>query len=334
MLSASSNPFTVVLVGFDDAQSLDLVGPLEVFSMANKLGGAVVYEIVLASRSGGEIVCNSGLRLGGAVSLAQVPDDIDTLVISGGSEQAIGELFATDMLDWLRHRVGRTRRIASVCSGAMLLAAAGLLDERRATTHWGFCDALRALRPSVLLEPDAIFVADPPFYTSAGVTAGVDLCLSFVEADCGFEVALAVARNLVLFMRRPGGQTQFSPALSLRQSSAPRLSRLIAEISAEPGSVSDVTEMADKAAMSIRNFTRTFKRETGCSPATFLELARLDKAKGLLESSDWPLARVAELSAFGSLASLHRSFQKQFGVTPGDYRARFGRNPRRDGAAR
>jgi transcriptional regulator GlxA family with amidase domain len=177
----------------------------------------------------------------------------------------------------------------------------------------------------VRLEPDAIFVADPPYYTSAGVTAGIDLCLSFVEEDCGADLALAVARNLVLFMRRAGGQTQYSTGLNVQVAATPKLRALIAEISADPGGDRTLPSLAGKAGMTERTFSRVFRKETGTTPVAFVEMARVNRAKVLLETSDWPLARVAERSGFGSLDALHRAFHKRVGATPGDYRVRFGR---------
>ena len=324
MPSLASPPRRIVLIGYPGAQSLDVVGPIEVFSMANRLGSPGAYEIVLASEDGGEIVCNSGLRLGGAVALADLPREIDTILISGGDEPAIRQVRAGALPAWLAARRGATRRIGSVCSGSFVLAAAGLLDGRRATTHWGFCDEFRAFRPAVKLEPDAIFVADPPFYTSAGVTAGIDLCLALVEADHGAHIALAVARNLVLFLRRAGGQAQYSAALTVQAAAAGRLRKLIVEIVGDPCGEYSLSGLASRAAMSERTFSRVFKQETGVSPVAFVESARIDRAKALLETSDWSLTRVAERAGFGDISGLHRAFQKKLGVTPGEYRDRFG----------
>jgi transcriptional regulator GlxA family with amidase domain len=324
MPSLASPPRRIVLIGYPGAQSLDLVGPLEVFSMANNHGAPRAYEVVLASEEGGEIVCNSGLRLGGAVALADLPGEIDTILVSGGGEAATRLARAGALPAWLTGRRLDTRRIGSVCSGSFVLAAAGMLDGRRATTHWGFCDEFRAFRPAVKLEPDAIFVADPPFYTSAGVTAGIDLCLALVEADHGAHVALAVARNLVLFLRRAGGQTQYSEALTVQTTATSRLRKLIVEIVGDPCGAYTLPKLASRAAMSERTLSRVFKQETGVSPAAFVESARIDRAKALLETSDWSLTRVAERAGFGDISGLHRAFQKRLGVTPGDYRDRFG----------
>ena len=323
MSCPNSPPRRIVLIGYPGAQSLDLVGPLEVFSMANRSGVSGAYEVTLASEDGGEIICNSGLRLGGAVALADLHNEIDTILVSGGDADAVRRARESALPAWIAGRQSRARRIGSVCSGAFVLAAAGLLDGRRATTHWGFCDEFRAFRPAVRLEPDAIFVADPPFYTSAGVTAGLDLCLALVEADLGAEVALMVARNLVLFLRRAGGQTQYSSALTVRTTATSRLRTLIAEVSVEPRGDLSLPQLAGRAVMSERTFSRVFKKETGVSPAVFVATARVDRAKVLLESSDWTLDRVADRAGFGDISGLHRAFQRRLGVTPGEYRQRF-----------
>lgn len=314
----------VALIGFPGAQSLDIVGPLEVFAMANRFGDPRGYDVVLASPDGGTIICNSGLSLAGSVALAHLADDFDTILVAGGSDDALRRVAEERVLDWFSRRALTTRRLGSVCSGAFVLAAAGVLDGRRATTHWGFCDTIRSFRPAVQLEPDAIFVVDPPFYTSAGVTAGIDMCLSLVEADQGPQVALAIARNLVLFMRRPGGQTQYSAGLNVQEAATPRLRHLIAQVSANPSGDLSVPLLAERAGMSERTFSRVFRKETGVGPASFVEMARVDRAKALLETSDWPLARLAERAGFGSVEALHRAFNKRVGVTPGEYRQRFG----------
>ena len=315
----------IALIGYDGVQSLDLVGPLEVFSMANRFAVPGAYEVMLASLQGGEIVTNSGVKLAGSLPLSALPDDLDTVLVGGGSDDGIRTAYASGLPEWLQGRIGSARRIGSVCTGAFILAAAGLLDGRRATTHWDNCEALRAFRPAVQVEPDAIYVAEPPLYTSAGVTAGIDLCLSFVEADHGPEAALTVARYLVLFMHRAGGQSQYSVGLKMQAAATPRLRSLVAEICADPSGDLSLPRLAERAGMAERTFSRLFQKETATTPAAFVEAARMDRARALLESSDWPLERVAERAGFGSLDSLHRAFQRRVGVTPGDYRKRFGR---------
>jgi transcriptional regulator GlxA family with amidase domain len=325
MTQTASQPRNIALVGYAGAQSLDIVGPLEVFSMANRFAETPPYNVILASPEGGTITCNSGLLLGGSVPLEALPTNLDTILVAGGSRDALRRASDDHMLGWLNQRAATTPRLGSVCSGALVLAASGVLDGRRATTHWGYCDEMRNLRPAVQLEPDAIFVADPPYYTSAGVTAGIDLCLSLVEADCGSQLALAVARNLVLFMRRPGGQTQYSEGLNVQAAATPRLRQLVTDISADPRGDLAVPELASRAAMSERTFSRVFQKETGVSPAAFVEIARVNRAKALLETSSWALGRIAERAGFGSVEGLHRAFNKRVGVTPGEYRQRFGR---------
>lgn len=320
-------PRRIALIGFYGLQSLDLVGPMEVFAKANahRPEGQPGYEVLLASPRGGEIVSNSGLRLGGTIALDDLPPALDTIVIAGGSDEAVRDAITqTDLVPWLQKKAKTTRRIASVCSGAFILAATGFLDGRRATTHWESCASLKEMRPAVDVEPDAIFVAEPPFYTSAGITAGIDLCLWFVEADCGAPTALAVARHLVLFMRRPGGQTQFSPGLKVQTAATSKLRTLVSDIASEPAGDLSLSVLAKRAGMTERTFSRVFRQETGVTPVAFVEAARVDRAKALLETSDWPLARVAERSGFGSLDALHRAFQKRVGITPGAYRERFG----------
>lgn len=329
MVQFTARPRKIALIGYPSCQSLDLVGPFEVFRMANVYARAQVYDIMLASPAGGDIVTNSGLRLAGAHSLKSVPRDLDTILVAGGDERGVRGAAGSEIVDWVRRRAKKTPRVGSVCSGAFVLATAGLLDGRRATTHWEVCDELRRQRPAVRLEPDAIYVADPPFYTSAGVTAGFDLCLSFVEADCGAEVALAVARNLVLFMRRPGGQTQYSAALNVQAAATPRIRKLVSQITADPTGDLSLPKLAERAGMTERTFSRVFHQEAGVTPAAFVEIARIDRAKALLETSSWPLARIAERAGLNSLDALHRAFQKRVGVTPGEYRDRFGRASRR-----
>jgi transcriptional regulator GlxA family with amidase domain len=327
MLQSQRNTRQTAILGFDGVQSLDVVGPMEVFAVANLHSppGLQPYSITLASPSGGEILTHAGLRLAGAVALKDLPDDIDTIVIAGGSEAALrAAIEDQSVLRWLTDRALRTRRIASVCTGAFVLAASGLLDGRRATTHWKLCAMLQRLCPAVRVEPDAIFIAEPPFYTSAGVTAGIDLCLSLVEADCGSAVALAVARELVLFMRRPGGQSQFSAGLQIQADATPRMRELLTAIIEDPSGDLSGAALADRLAMTERTFSRHFRQETGFTPTQFVEAARVERAKVLLETSDWPLARVAGRAGFGSVDALHRAFLKRVGTPPGFYRDRFG----------
>ncbi|QFS40452.1 GlxA family transcriptional regulator [Burkholderia cepacia] len=317
----------IVVVGFEGVQSLDITGPMEVFAVANRHlpDHARPYRLTLASQHGDDIVTHAGLRLAGTAPLAALPGQIDTIVVAGGNEAALRHAASeAGVLPWLRTRIADTRRIASICTGAFVLAAGGWLDGKRATTHWNQCATLQALCPDARIEPDAIYVSDPPFHTSAGVTAGIDLCLALVEADCGAPTALAVARELVLFVHRPGGQAQFSVGLDIQANATPRMRTLLTGIADDPTGDLGVAALAARMHMSERTFARNFLKETGRSPAQFVLAARVERAKALLERADWPLERIAERSGFGSVDALQRAFAKQVGVSPHDYRARFG----------
>ncbi len=316
---------TVVVIGLSGVQSLDVVGPMEVFAVANDHRRQdKAYTIILATPDGQPLATHAGNELGPATALESLPDEIDTIIVAGGSEAAMRDEAASGpLIPWLHERSSGTRRIASVCTGAFILAAAGFLDGRRATTHWNNCQQLREHFPKVRVEPDAIFIAEPPFYTSAGVSAGIDLSLALVEADLGAATALAVARELVLFLRRPGGQSQFSTGLQVQLDAESRLHRLVTAILEDPSGDLSVPALAARAGMSERNFSRSFSREVGMAPARFVEQARLSRAKALLESSDWTVERVAHRAGFGSTDGLHRAFHKHLGVAPVEYRERF-----------
>ncbi|MFN3954831.1 MAG: GlxA family transcriptional regulator [Pararhodobacter sp.] len=318
----------VAFFALDGVQTLDVTGPMEVFAVANTFGAQ--YALHLASASGATIQTHAGLQLGPATRLAALPSSLDTLVVCGGSEAAMRAASTEGSTTaWLRAHAPALRRVVSICTGAFVLAAAGLLDGRRATTHWRTVALFEKLFPQVRLEADAIFVSDPPFHTSAGVTAGIDLALALVEADHGPELALAVARELVLFLRRPGGQTQFSQGAGLQAQGEPRITRLAARILDDPagqaGEGRSLPALAAAVGMSERSFLRAFRKATGQSPARFVEEARLARARALLEASDDPLERVAERAGYGSCDSLFRAFRKSVGITPQDYRLRFGR---------
>ncbi|HDR9483155.1 TPA: helix-turn-helix domain-containing protein [Burkholderia aenigmatica] len=327
-MSQSARPARhIVVVGFEGVQSLDITGPMEVLAVANRYlpADATPYRLMLASQYGDDIVTHAGLRLAGPAALAELPEQIDTIVIAGGHEAALRHAASeAGVLPWLRTRIAHTRRIASICTGAFVLAAGGWLNGKRATTHWNQCATLQDLCPEVRVEPDALYVNDPPFHTSAGVSAGIDLCLALVEADCGAPTALAVARELVLFMHRPGGQAQFSVGLNLQATATPRLRALLADIADDPTGDLSVAALAARMHVSERTFARSFLKETGLSPARYVLAARVERAKALLERADWPLERIAERSGFGSVDALQRAFAKCVGASPRDYRARFG----------
>lgn len=318
---------TIVILGFDGIQALDLVGPMEVFSKANTYcpAGSPAYRVLLASPRGGHIVSNAGLCIAATEPLAALPSSLDTLIVAGGDEAGLRKVAEEgELLGWLQQRAGSFRRLASVCTGAFVLAAAGLLKGRRAATHWSACDTLQAMWPDIEVDRDAIYTAEPPFYTSAGVTTGLDLCLALVEDDCGAQVALNVARDLVLFMRRPGTQAQFSMALRAQGAAGSRLAPLVAQIVDDPRGDLSVPAMSARVGMSERTFVRRFRAELGETPAQFVKQVRVERAKTLLETTRWPLARIADSAGFSGLDALHRTFLKHVGVTPAAYRSYFG----------
>lgn len=322
---------TVVLVAYDGCQSLDVNGPWEVFSKASAFAAvqraAPAYRLVLASPGGGTVLCNSGLRLGDSVALHAIRGPIDTILVAGGSNDALQRLIqAGGLLPWLVRKARTVRRLGSVCTGALAVAAAGLFDGRRATTHWDSCARLACEHPRVRVEPDAIFVIDPPFVSSAGVSAAIDLSLALVEADLGPAIALAVARDLVLFLRRPGGQSQFSAGLQAQAQASPPLNELIVWMVEHPDADLSVAALAERMRMSERHFARVFRGATGQTPARYVQRLRLDRAKSHLERTSWPLARVAQRAGFGSVDSLQRSLRRHAGVTPEQYRQRFSRH--------
>jgi transcriptional regulator GlxA family with amidase domain len=330
-------PRRIVLVAFPDVQILDVTGPSEVFSLANRAadaaGGAAggagaanraaAYSLELVAPDHGEIAASSGLRLVPDRTLAECRGSIDTLIVAGGRGV---QAAARDhrLTDWLRLTARRSRRVTSVCTGAFLLARAGLLDGRRATTHWNACDALARHYPSIAVEPDPIFVRDGNVYTSAGVTAGIDLALALVEEDLSREAALTVARDLVLFIRRPGGQAQFSAGLAGQAASRPGVRDLQGWIADHLDHDLSVPALAERAFMSPRNFARVFVREVGVTPAAYVESVRLERARTLLETGDeLQLEEVALRCGFGTVETLRRVFGRRLGVNPNAYRSRF-----------
>jgi transcriptional regulator GlxA family with amidase domain len=320
----------IVLVAFPDVQILDVTGPSEVFSLADREARGVraasaappAYTLELVAPDAGALRASSGLSLVPDRAFEACRGSIDTLVVAGGRGVPAA---ARDprLTNWLRLAARRSRRVTSVCTGAFLLARAGLLDGRRVTTHWNACAALARHYPSLKVEPDPIFVRDGNVYTSAGVTAGIDLALALVEEDLGREVALAVARDLVLFIRRPGGQAQFSAGLAGQAATRPGVRELQAWIADHLDGDLSVPALAERAFMSPRNFARVFSREVGVTPAAYVEGLRLERARMLLETSDLQLHEIALRSGFGTVETLRRVFGRRLGVNPNAYRSRF-----------
>ena len=315
-------PRRIEILAFPDAQLLDVAGPLQVFASANdeaRMAGRPAPYDPLVVAAAGMVRTSSGLALAAApLPAAETP--LDTLIVSGGwGVYAACEDGA--LVGWLRGRANVARRVASVCSGAFLMAEAGLLDGRRAVTHWHRCDEFRRRFPKVRLEADPIFVRDGEVWTSAGVTAGIDLALAMVEADLGRAIALTVARQLVVFLKRPGGQSQFSVALDLQEGGG-RFDDLHAWIVAHLDRPLALADLAERAGMSLRSFSRHYQRTTGRTPARAVEELRLESARRLLEQGGH-VARIATRCGFGSEETLRRAFLRRFGIGPQAYRERF-----------
>lgn len=317
----------IEILAFDEVQLLDVAGPLQVFATANDLaaeaGRSPRYVLsVVAERP--FVTASAGLRLA-AQRLPRPATSVDTLIVAGGyGVNACCENPA--LVRWIGTRAAAARRVASVCSGAFLLAAAGLLDGRRAVTHWQRCAEFARRFPEVRLEPDPIFIRDGNVWTSAGVTAGIDLALALVEADLGRKVALAVARHLVVFLKRPGGQSQFSAALALQQADS-RFERLHAWVGDNLRRDLSIASLAEAAAMSERSFVRHYRKSTGVTPARAIERMRVEAARQALEEGV-PVKRAAERCGFGSEETMRRSFIRLLGANPQSYRGRF--SPRAD----
>jgi transcriptional regulator GlxA family with amidase domain len=317
----SGKPIAIVVP--PNAQSLDVSGPLDAFLEANRQSnGAAMYEVRLVAVGADRVVRAAGLSLVTDASIFDDDHGIDTLLVAGTPDYA--QAYATQPLHaWLRRRTSEIRRYGSVCTGAFFLGAAGLLDGLSATTHWQHAAELAERFPAAKVVPDQIYVEDGRLYTSAGVTAGIDLALKLIEDDHGRELALRVARRLVVFLKRPGGQSQFSAHLAAQIAGEGRIQAVQHWILDHLPLDLTLTALADRAAMSVRNFTRVFQGETGLTPASFVEMARVDAARRLLEDTDTPLQRVASRCGFASPDTMRRAFMRQIGAGPSDYRERF-----------
>ncbi len=326
-MSQRQRPRQVAILAFPDAQSLDVTGPLEVFAVAQTLIEATGrtdrgYELSVLSRDGAPLRTSSGLEIVPHGSFSETPQRLDTLVVAGGyGSHAASKDSAT--LEWILSVSRRARRTASVCTGAFLLAAAGLLDGRRATTHWSAAKELAKRYPRVQVDPESIFLRDGPIWTSAGVTAGMDLALALVEEDLDRDAALAIARQLVLFLRRPGNQSQFSATLAAQEPARESLRNIRHLILEDLASELSVEALARRAHMSPRHFARVFRAETGVTPARYVESVRLEAARRALEDSAQPVAGVALECGFGTPETMRRSFLRALGVGPAEYRRRF-----------
>ncbi|MBI9073960.1 MAG: DJ-1/PfpI family protein [Desulfatibacillum sp.] len=317
----------IEIILFPDALGLDIFGPVEVFHTASSLlehtrakTGAYTFRFVAAQK--GPVRLSSGAELIAHATLDE-PSQADIILVPGGGG---AKSASTDsvLVEQIRNRAKHVKRILSVCNGAFLLAAAGLLDGKRAATHWMAAEDLATRFPKVKVEPDAIFIQDGNIYTSAGVTAGIDLALAIVEEDHGVSVALEVSRLLVLYLKRPGTQSQFSVPLRAQEAAGERFSSLHTWLTDNLDADISVEDMAAYSSMSERNFARVFKMQTGMTPGKYLETLRLDRAREIMVSGGESLEGIAQASGFGREERLRRAFYRRFGVTPSQYRLHFG----------
>jgi transcriptional regulator GlxA family with amidase domain len=328
----SPAPRQVAILVYPGVQSLDFTGPLEVFAGAQRLIEQSSrrergYEVKLLSVDGQPLQTSSGLTVTPHASLAAAPEAIDTLIVAGGygRKQASAD---REVLEWIAGASVTARRTASVCTGAFLLAAAGVLDGRRATTHWASAAELAARYPAVDVDPEPIFTRDGPIWTSAGVTAGMDLALALVEEDLDRDAALTIARHLVLFLRRPGNQSQFSATLSAQAPAREPLREVQRHVIEHPAGDLSVEALADRACMSPRNFARAFHAESGVTPARYVEQVRLEAARRRLEDTAEPIGAVALACGFGTAETMRRAFLRALDVGPAEYRRRFYSHPK------
>lgn len=311
----------VVIAGFPGVQALDVVGPHEVFTGASLLTGGA-YEVALASIGGQAITTPTGL----AFVAAPLPDPgepVDTVVLPGGGGVDAARSDA-ELIGWIRAVAATARRVVTVCTGAFLAAEAGLLDGHRVTTHWAFAGRLAREFPAIDVDPDPIFVrSSETVWTAAGVTAGIDLALALVEDDHGTEVAQTVARWLVLYLRRPGGQTQFAAPVWMPRAKRNSIRAVQEAIEGEPGGEHSIDELARRAAMSPRHFTRVFTAEVGEAPGQYVERIRTEAARRQLEETDDTVVAIATRCGFGTAETMRRNFLRRVGIPPDQYRKAF-----------
>jgi transcriptional regulator GlxA family with amidase domain len=314
----------VEVLAYPAVQLLDVTGPLQVFASANdhvvQAGGTPPYVLRVVAKGGQSVMATAGLGIA-TRPLPRTGTPPDTLIVPGGPG-VDGAATDTALVGWVRQRAKKARRVASVCTGAFLLGASGVLDGRRAVTHWSYCAELARRFPAVRVESDPIFVRDGSVWTSAGVTAGIDLALALVEEDLGRTVALAVARYLVVFLKRPGGQAQFSATLSM-QSAEDEFGALHEWINKHLSDDLSLAVLADQAGMSERSFSRHYAEATAVTPARAIERLRVEAARRLLSESRLPVKRISQRCGFGSEETMRRGFLRVLSATPNDYRARF-----------
>ncbi len=314
---------TISILAVPRVQMLDVIGPADIFAeAARQLGNPRAYRLQLIGTQAGELKGGNGLRMAVDTTIQTHRGRIDTLLVAGSphAEEITGN---AEIHAWLQRQARSVRRLGSVCSGAFLLAEAGLLDGKRVATHWNSTERLAARFPTLQVEPDSIYVKDGSTYTSAGVTAGMDLALHLVEEDHGRDLALKVAREMVMFLKRPGGQSQFSAHLAAQTADKSVVREIQDYVLTHLGADLSVPALCQRAAMSERNFARVFRAATGVTPAGFVEAARIDEARRLVEASDVPLKKLADTLGYGNVDGFRRAFTRRLGVSPNDYRKRF-----------
>jgi transcriptional regulator GlxA family with amidase domain len=319
-------PRRIGIVGFDQVDALDLVGPAEAFAsaQANDANGnpGTAYEVVVLGLTNSQFVAESGIVFQPRTTLRAAPA-LDTIIIPGGAGLRRADTNRA-VARWIEDRAGKTRRVVSICTGIYALAASGLLDGRRVTTHWRFAADVTRRFPNVHVQPNALFIRDGNFYTSAGVTAGIDLALALIEEDLGRKAALRVARDLVVYLKRPGGQDQYSEPLRFQTMATDRLAELASWIATNPQCDLSITVLADRACLSPRHFVRRFKAAFGQSPGAFVQDRRLDEARRRLSAENLSIDAIAASVGFQSADAFRRAFRHRFRITPGRYRRNFG----------
>lgn len=325
-MHASQNPIKTLIIAFDGAQLLDIAGPYQVLASANEQAGRPVYDLSFASIDGAQTKTSSGLTLLSEPLNHHDPSDFDMVLVVGGNGPDIKRAAGNPELQrWLKAAYPNVRRMCSVCSGTFALAAAGLLDGAHVTTHWRSGRILARLYPNLSVDADAIYLQSGKIWTSAGVTTGIDMCLAMVAEDSGAQVAMDIARRLVLYAHRPGHQAQFSVLLEGQSQTTGPLAKTLQWMADNRQTPVSVSDCAAHAAMSERTFHRRFVSETGMTPAKYLESLRLETARGLLEQTRSPLKQVAALAGFSGDQHMILVFEKRLGMSPTDYRKLHGR---------
>jgi transcriptional regulator GlxA family with amidase domain len=316
----------IVFLAYDDMNLLDLAGPLQAFATANRIsqgtGGPAMYETIVASARGGSVTSSAGLPVDTRAVASLEGMKIDTVILAGGCK---GEEFIAcpHLVEWIAEHAATVRRLCSVCTGAFLLAAAGQLNGRRVATHWAWTERLQQIHPEVEVDADALFIQDGALWTSAGVTAGIDMSLALIEEDNGHQVAIQTARQLVMFIKRTGGQSQFSAPLTTQARDDGNFAGLHAWIAAHIDEDLSVSRLAAQASMSLRTFVRTYVAAVGTTPAKTVEAFRLEAACRALESTTLPLKAICATVGYAEEQNLRRVFLRKFGISPLQYRARF-----------